>query len=232
MISGLIVLYQYPGRIWPLLESTGLVARLVLLVLLVFSILSWAVVIRKFRSFNAAQRESRDFLRIFRQSKKLSEIRNSSQNLKATPLVEVFLSGYREIENQVVVTENPGKPRVRSLEAVHRSLQIASSAELTAMEQQLTLLATTGAVTPFVGLFGTVWGIIDAFQGLGTAGAATFTSVAPGIAEALITTAAGLFTAIPAVIAYNYFVQRLKEFGTRMDDFALEFLNVVERNFA
>jgi biopolymer transport protein TolQ len=228
----LILVYQYPNRIWPLLENTGPVARAVLLILFAFSVLSWAVIIRKTRSFNAAQRESREFLNVFRRSKKLTEIRNSCQNFKSTPLTEVFLSGYREIENQVVVSENPGKPHVRSLEAVQRSLQIASSGELTRMEQQLTLLATTGAVTPFVGLFGTVWGIIDAFQGLGTAGTATFTSVAPGIAEALITTAAGLFTAIPAVIAYNHFLQRLKEFGNRMDDFSLEFLNIVDRHFA
>lgn len=232
MISGLLIFYQYPSRIWPLVENTGLVARVVLLILLIFSVLSWAIIIQKSRSFNRARRESRDFLNIFRNSKKLTDIRNSSQNLKATPLAEVFLSGYREIENQVVVSENPGKPHVRSLEAVQRSLQIASSTELTRMEQNLTLLATTGAVTPFVGLFGTVWGIIDAFQGLGSAGTATFTSVAPGISEALITTAAGLFAAIPAVIAYNHYVQRLKEFGTRMDDFSLEFLNIVERHFA
>jgi len=232
LTEGLFVFYQYPSRIWPLLENTGLVARAVLLILFAFSVLSWAVIIHKSRQFNAAQRQSREFLNIFRHSKKLSDVRSAAQNFKATPLVEVFLNGYRELENQVVVSENPGKPHIRSVEAVHRSLQIASSAEITRMEQRLTLLATTGAVTPFVGLFGTVWGIIDAFQGLGNAGTATFTSVAPGIAEALVTTAAGLFAAIPAVIAYNYLVQRLKEFATRMDDFGLEFLNLVERNFA
>ena len=232
MIEGLLIFFQYPNRVLPLLENTGLVARVVLLILLVFSVLSWAIIIHKSRRFSAAQRESREFLRIFRQSKKFTEIRAAAQHLKATPLVEVFLGGYHEIENQLVVSENPGKAHVRSLDAIQRSLQIASSAELTRMESQLTLLATAGAVTPFIGLFGTVWGIIDAFQGLGNAGAATFTSVAPGIAEALITTAAGLFTAIPAVIAYNHFVQRLKEFGNRMDDFSLEFLNIVERHFA
>jgi biopolymer transport protein TolQ len=130
-----------------------------------------------------------------------------------------------------VLGENPGKARVRSLGAVQRSLQIASSTELTRMEQWLSWLATTGAVTPFVGLFGTVWGIMDAFHGLGTAGTASLRSVAPGISEALITTAAGLFAAIPAVIAYNQFLQRLKEFGSLMDDFGLEFLNMTERHF-
>jgi biopolymer transport protein TolQ len=168
---------------------------------------------------------------VFRSSKKLSDIRASCQVLKASPLVEVFLAGYREIENQATMSDNPGKPRIRSLEAVQRSLQIASSAELTRMEQWLSWLATTGSVTPFIGLFGTVWGIIDAFRGLGAAGTASLRSVAPGISEALITTAAGLFAAIPAVMAYNQFVQRIKEFGAMMDDFSLEFLNMTERHF-
>ena len=229
MVTALLVLYQ--GEIWQLLENTGLVARIVLLLLLLFSVLSWAIIFHKFRSFKAARRASQEFLKVFRQSKKLSEIRASCQVLKASPLAEVFLGGYREIENQALVSENPGKPRVRSLDAVQRALQIAASTELRRMEQWLSWLATTGAVTPFVGLFGTVWGIIDAFHGLGTAGTASLRSVAPGISEALITTAAGLFAAIPAVVAYNQFVQRLKEFGALMDDFALEFLNMTERYF-
>ncbi len=227
------VLYQsfYRGEVWQLLANTGLVARIVLLILLGFSILSWAIILHKYRGFKAARSESKDFLRIFRQSKKLSEIRAICRTLRASPLPEIFQSGYREIENQAVTSENPGRPRIRSLDAVQRALQIASSSELTRMEQWLTWLATTGAVTPFVGLFGTVWGIIDAFQGMGTAGTASLRSVAPGISEALITTAAGLFTAIPAVIAYNIYLQRIKEFGALMDDFALEFLNMTERHF-
>jgi biopolymer transport protein TolQ len=226
-----ILVCFYVSEIGPLLANTGLVARIVLVILLFFSVLSWAIIFQKRRSFKVARRQSREFLRIFRESKKLSEIRASSQSLKATPLAEVFISGYREIENQAVYSENPGKPRIRSLEAVHRSLQIASSSELTRMERWLTWLATTGGVTPFIGLFGTVWGIIDAFQGLGSGGVASLRSVAPGISEALITTAAGLFAAIPAVVAYNHFVQQVKEFGNLMDDFALEFLNMTERNF-
>jgi len=232
---GLIVLSQialYQSEVWQLLATTGPVARIVLLILLVFSVLSWAITLRKYRTFKVARRESREFLRVFRSSKKLSDIRASCQTLKASPLAEVFLGGYREIENQVVVSENPGKPHVRSIEAIQRSLAIASSSELTRMEQWLPWLATTGAVTPFIGLFGTVWGIIDAFQGLGASGTATLRSVAPGISEALVTTAAGLFAAIPAVMAYNHFIQRVKQFGSLMDDFALEFINIVERHFA
>ena len=237
MAAALLVLYQgftqdfYQGEVWQLLTNTGPVARTVLLLLLVFSILSWAIILRKFRTFRAAQRESVEFLKVFRQSKKLSEIRAFCRTLKESPLPEVFQSGYREIESQATTTENPGKPRIRSLEAVRRALQIGASTELGRLEQWLVWLATTGAVTPFVGLFGTVWGIIDAFHGLATAGSATLHSVAPGIAEALITTAAGLFTAIPAVIAYNIFLQRIKEFGNQMDDFSLEFLNMTERYF-
>src|SRR5207248_647683 len=118
---------------------------------------------------------------------------------------------------------------LRSVTAVQRAMQIASSEEVSRLERNLPWLATTGAVTPFVGLFGTVWGIIDAFHGLGTAGAATLRAVAPGISEALITTAAGLATAIPAVIAYNQYMQQIREFGARMDDFGLELLNNIDR---
>jgi biopolymer transport protein TolQ len=227
----LLAIFQYQGEVWHLVATTGLVARIVLLILLFFSVFSWAIIFKKAKNFKLARRESQEFLKVFRQSKKLSEIRSFCRTLKASPLPEVFAAGYREIENQAVASDNPGKPRIRSLDSVQRALQIASSAELTRMEQWLTWLATTGAVTPFVGLFGTVWGIIDAFHGLGTAGTASLRSVAPGISEALVTTAAGLFAAIPAVVAYNQFVQRLKEFGALMDDFSLEFLNMTERYF-
>jgi len=226
-----VLLFWYQSEVGSLLANTGAVARVVLIILLLFSVLSWAIIFRKFQSFKAARRDSQQFLKVFRQSTKLSEIKAATQTLKASPLAEMFLAGYREIESQVVYPENPGKPHIRSLDTIHRALQIASSAELTQLEQRLSSLATTGAATPFIGLFGTVWGIIDAFQGLGTSGAASIRSVAPGISEALITTAAGLFTAIPAVIAYNHFVQRIKEFGALMDDFASEFLNMTERNF-
>ena len=229
MVGALTVIVQ--GEVWQLLAQTGLVARIVLLILLVFSVFSWAIIFQKHRTFKAARRDSREFLKIFRQSKKLSDIRAACKTLKASPLVEVFLAGYREIESQAVAGENPGKPRIRSLDSVHRALQIAASTELTRMEQRLSWLATTGSVTPFIGLFGTVWGIIDAFRGLGAAGTASLRSVAPGISEALVTTAAGLFAAIPAVVAYNQFVQHIKEFGALMDDFALEFLNMTERHF-
>ncbi|MCL5671214.1 MAG: MotA/TolQ/ExbB proton channel family protein [Acidobacteria bacterium] len=229
MAAALILFFQ--GDISQYLESTGLVARIVLAILLFFSVFSWAIIFQKIRSFKRALVDSHEFLRVFRQSKKLSDIRSSCTLLKDSPLPEVFLSGYREIENQATVSENPGKTVIRSFESVRRSLQIASTAELSRLEQRLSWLATTAATSPFIGLFGTVWGIMDAFHGLGTGGAASLSSVAPGISEALITTAAGLFAAIPALIAYNQFLQRLKEFGSMLDDFALEFLNMTERYF-
>jgi biopolymer transport protein TolQ len=222
---------QHQGEVWQLLANTGLVARITLFILLFFSVLSWAIIFKKYTSFASARVKSRKFLEIFRRSRKLSEIRAASKGLTGCPLAEVFLAGYREIENQVTFSENPGTPRVRSMDAIERAMQIASSAQLAILEQWLSWLATIAAATPFIGLFGTVWGIIDAFQGLGSASSASLRSVAPGISEALVTTAAGLFAAIPALIAYNQFVQRLKEFGAQMDDFRMELLNMTERHF-
>ena len=229
MAAALLVFFQ--GDIWQYLASTGLVARIVLLILLFFSVLSWAIIFHKYRLFKRALRDSAEFLQIFRQSKKLSEIRSSCSMLRGSPLPEIFQAGYREIESQASAGENPAKPVIRSLDSVRRSLQIGSTTELTRLESWMPWLATTAAATPFIGLFGTVWGIMDAFHGLGTAGAASLRSVAPGISEALITTAAGLFAAIPALIAYNQFVHRLKMFGSMLDDFAMEFLNMTERYF-
>jgi len=228
-LNAALLLFQ--NEVGQLLAATDPVAQIVLLILLFFSVVSWAVIFKKYRSFQEARRASLEFLRVFRASKKLSEIKAATESLRASPLVDVFLGGYREIEGQVTYSENPGKPRIRSLSSVQRALQISASAELTSREQWLSFLATTGGITPFIGLFGTVWGIIGAFHGLASATTASLHSVAPGISTALITTAAGLFAAIPAVIGYNYFLQRVKEFGTAMDDFALEFLNMTERNF-
>lgn len=219
------------GEFWQLLANTGIVARIVLVILLLASVFSWAITLRKFRTYRRAQKQNEAFLKVFRQSRKLSEVRGSYRLFQESPLLGVFENGYREIESQVVVTENPGKPRIRSLPGVERALQIGASAELTKLEKWVNWLATIGSTTPFIGLLGTVWGIMGAFASLSTGGAASLRSVAPGISEALIATAAGLFAAIPAVIAYNQFVQRLKDFGTQMDDFSLEFLNMTERNF-
>src|SRR6266481_5159760 len=208
------------GEIFNLIRQTGAVAQVVLVILLVFSIMSWSIILTKFSSIRRARAQSGRFLRAFRKAQRLQDIAAVSDQFKPSPLVAVFDNAYEELRRQ-----SEG-----NITAVQRAAQIASSEELTRLERKLPWLATTGSVAPFVGLFGTVWGIIDAFHGLGTAGAATLRAVAPGVSEALITTAAGLFAAIPAVIAYNQFTQTMREFGARMDDFSLEFLNVVERD--
>ncbi len=208
------------GEIVSLIQQSGLVAKLVLVILMVFSVASWTIIVSKWGLFRRARVQSARFVRAFRKTNRLNEIAAVSEQFKPSPLVPVFEGAVEELRKQ------GGNVRTTLLQ---RALQVSASEELTRLEDRLPWLATTGAITPFIGLFGTVWGIIDAFHGLGTAGAATLRAVAPGISEALITTAAGLFAAIPAVIAYNYFSQEIKQFGARMDDFSLELLNVIER---
>ena len=212
------------GEIANLVLQSGPVAKAVLVILLVFSLFSWAIVLSKWGRFNRARRQSGRFIRSFRKAMRLADVASAAHQYSPSPLIAVFEGGYDEYRRQL---GNPGGG-IRSLNSIQRAMQIATSEELTRLERQLPWLATTGAVTPFIGLFGTVWGIIDAFHGLGTAGAATLRAVAPGISEALITTAAGLAAAIPAVIFYNIFTNHLREFGSRMDDFALEMLNTLE----
>jgi biopolymer transport protein TolQ len=213
------------GEIVNLVLQSGIVAKIVLVILLLFSVISWAIMIGKWQTISRARAQSARFVRAFRKAVRLQDVATVADQFRPSPLVSLFENGFEEYRRQ------GGNPTgvVRNMTAVQRSLQIAASEELTRLERRLPWLATTGAVTPFIGLFGTVWGIIDAFHGLGTAGAATLRAVAPGISEALITTAAGLVAAIPAVIAYNQFTHSLREFGARMDDFALEFLNAIER---
>jgi biopolymer transport protein TolQ len=214
------------SEILHLVAQSGPVAKVVLFILLLFSVTSWAVMFSKVGLLRRARAQSGRFLRAFRKSPRLQDIAAVSEQFKPSPLVAVFDGGYEEYRRQV---GNPSGA-VRSVNSIQRAMQIAASEELTRLERRLPFLATTAAVTPFIGLFGTVWGIIGAFHGLATtAGGTTLRAVAPGMSEALIATAAGLFAAIPAVIAYNHFAGVIREFGARMDDFALEFLNLVER---
>ena len=164
-------------------------------------------------------------MRAFRKAQRLQDIAAVADQFKPSPLVGVFEGGYEEYRRQASTSGT-----LRNLVAIQRGMQIGASEEISRLERNLPWLAITAAVTPFVGLFGTVWGIIDAFHGLGTAGAATLRAVAPGISEALITTAAGLAAAIPAVIAYNLIGASIREFAARSDDFALEILNAVEHS--
>ncbi len=213
------------GEIVDLVNETGLVAKSVLVILLVFSLISWAIILAKWSLLRRARVQSGRFVRAFRKAQRMQDVAAVAEQFRPSPLVGIFEGGFEEYKRQV------GNPTgvVRNPMAIQRAMQIAASEELTRFERSMPWLAITGAVTPFVGLFGTVWGIIDAFHGLGTAGAATLRAVAPGISEALITTAAGLAAAIPAVIAYNLIGGSIREFAARGDDFALEMLNTVDR---
>ncbi len=211
------------GEAAEMLSNTGPVAKLVLLVLLVFSILSWAIILTKWSLLRRARTQSGRFVRAFRKAQRLQDVAAVADQFRPSPLVGVFEGGFEELKRQLASVGV-----LRNMTAIQRGMQIGASEEITRLERNMPWLAITAAASPFVGLFGTVWGIIDAFSGLGTAGAATLRAVAPGISEALITTAAGLAAAIPALIAYNLIGASIREFAARGDDFALEVLNAVE----
>lgn len=220
---------NFIGNIFEILAQTGWVARAVLGILLFFSLISWALIFQKMGLFGRIRRQSDQFLKIFRATKGVA---NPQGVISAgSPFANVYAAGYRELQSQVTGTGNPSPQKVKSIQAVTVSMQLAAAEEVRRVERGMSWLATTAGVTPFIGLFGTVWGIIDAFSGLGTAGAASLRAVAPGIAEALITTAAGLFAAIPALIAYNYFLQDIRDLAQRLDTFALEFSAQIEKTF-
>src|SRR6201996_3395154 len=211
------------SAILEMLQNSGPVAMAVLGLLLIATLSSWAIMLGKWGAFKRARTQSSRFLRAFRKASKLQEIAAVSEQFKPSPLVNVFDEVYETYRRQ---TGGYGPPK--NTTALERAAQTASSEALTVLEERLTWLATIGAISPFIGLFGTIMGIVDAFHGLGTAGAATLRAVAPGVSEALITTAAGLIVAVPAVVAYNQFTARCREFGARMDDFSRELLNSME----
>jgi len=215
----------FVGQLGTLLEQTGWIARVVLAMLLAFSLFSWALIFQKSRMFSRINRQNALFLRIFRSNRILPDPKQMGGG--GSPLETVYSAGYREIESQVRTATPPGK--ITSLNSITVSMQLAAGEEVRKVERYMPWLATTGSVTPFIGLFGTVWGVMDAFTGLGAAGSASLRAVAPGIAEALITTAAGLFTAVPAVIAYNHFLHDIRDLGARMDSFAMEVSALVEK---
>ena len=216
---------MFAGQLSTLLQQTGWVARVVLGMLLFFSLFSWALIFQKSRMFSRMNQQTALFLRIFRSNKILPDPRQMGAG--GSPLESLYSAGFREVDNQVRGGNPQGK--LTSLNAVTVSMQLAAAEEVRKAEKYMPWLATTGSVTPFIGLFGTVWGVMDAFTGLGAAGAASLRAVAPGIAEALITTAAGLFTAVPAVIAYNHFLHNIKDLGSRMDGFTLEVAAMIEK---
>ena len=214
---------QGPGALMEMLGNIGAVSMGVLLLLLIASLYSWTVIFGKMSLFGRATRESRSFIRAFRKATRLQEVVALADNYKSSPLSQVFVDVYETYKRQ---TGGSGPPR--NLAPLERSAQTAASEAVTSLERRMTWLATIAATSPFVGLFGTVMGIVDAFHGLGTAGAATLRAVAPGISEALITTAAGLFVAVPAVVAYNQFAARIRVIASATDDFSRELLNSLE----
>jgi biopolymer transport protein TolQ len=240
------------GDVIRIVTDTTLINQAVLIILVLFSIASWAIILQKIWTFRASERDTARFLDAFRRSSKFSEVQAVCPTVGATPLVGVFQAGYAEMNAQFRVA-NPGagaaasqpanpanpsnppttstRPILKSLDGVDRALIRAATNEVNKLERRMTFLATTASVTPFIGLFGTVVGIMIAFQRIGATGSTNLAVVAPGISEALIATAAGLFAAIPALVFYNHFTHRVKEFSAAMDDFALEFLNIAERNF-
>jgi len=226
-----------------IIAHSSTIAKLVLLILALFSIVSWSIILYKLWTFHRTERQSASFLDVFRRSNKFSEVQAVCRSLGDSPLVGLFQSGYTELTAQLRQNAPaeagpgsnprppPGRPTIRSLPAVDRALMRASVVEVNKLERRIPFLATTASIAPFIGLFGTVWGIMMAFQGISQTGSTNLGTVAQPIADALVATAAGLFAAIPAVYFYNHLTQRVKLFASEMDDFAMEFLNIAERNF-
>lgn len=219
-----------------LLLGTGLVVKLVLFVLISFSVVSWTIIMFKFYQVHRANTESVRFMDLFWKSKNFDTIASQVDRFPNSPLTVLFNEGHAELK-KVAETEDKGDRSTIStdlgtMDNVTRSLRRATNLEITRLEKYLTFLATTGSTSPFIGLFGTVWGIMTAFEGIGKTGSASLAVVAPGIAEALIATAIGLVAAIPAVMAYNHFQHKIRVLLKEMDSFTTEFLNIVQRNLA
>jgi biopolymer transport protein TolQ len=213
------------------ITHSGPIAFFVLLVLLAFSVVSWGIIILKWLAIRQAQAASVGFLEIFWQSKKLDDIFAKSEEMSTSPIAQVFRAGYQELVKVKQREEKDEGGLLDGTDNVERALRRAAGSEMTELQRLIPFLATVGSTSPFIGLFGTVIGIMKAFQKIGITGSANLASVAPGIAEALIATAAGLAAAIPAVIAFNYFHTRIKVLGGEMDNFSHDFMNIVRRHF-
>ncbi|MBF0551050.1 MAG: protein TolQ [Deltaproteobacteria bacterium] len=219
--------------------TAGPVVKLVLFLLLSFSVVSWAIIFMKFQMLRKAQGETQKFLEIFWGSKSLAAAYNESKQFTHSPLAEIFRVGYLELtkikrmwseKEALDASALAAVPMMGGLDNIRRALRSTVTNQITKLERALPFLATTGNATPFIGLFGTVWGIMASFRGIGLRGSANLAVVAPGISEALIATAAGLAAAIPAVIAYNYYSSKVKVIETVMNNFSSDFLNIIERN--
>lgn len=238
--ASLLPVSAQPGNeIISMVMRSGPVARLVLFILVFFSIVSWAIIFLKYRVFRRARQESIRFNEIFNENKNMALVHASSRKLRYSPLARMFVAVYGELKSQqltfsdndmmslTLMDKKEGLPG-DYLNRITRLLNRTSNQEINRLEKMLSFLATTGSATPFIGLFGTVWGVMSAFQGIGLRGSANIATVAPGISEALIATAAGLAAAIPAVIAYNYFVSRIKVLASEMEDFISRFMDYAQ----
>ena len=220
---------------WSSLVNAGWVEKLVLVFLLFFSMMSWAIILFKYRTLRRAYSESEVFLDAFWSSKRLDSIYQRSESLSASPVSQVFRAGYIELAKLKKMEKEEGDGKgdtdLGDLENIERSMRRAAAAELTNLEALVPFLATTGSTSPFIGLFGTVIGIMNSFQDIGRLGNANLATVAPGVGGALVATAFGLFAAIPAVIAYNFFLSKIRVLDIEMQNFSSDFLNIVKRHF-
>ncbi|HNZ09939.1 MAG: Biopolymer transport protein ExbB [Deltaproteobacteria bacterium ADurb.Bin151] len=224
---------NFHGSLLGMIADAGFMVKFVLLILLIFSIISWTIIFLKFRYYRKIRKENEEFDSDYQRSNKLSEVVPAAKKYPHSTTAEVFRVGYAELSKINKVSKDTARPEeisLSSIDNVQRALNRASNTEMTKLESSLGFLATTGSASPFIGLFGTVWGIMETFKAIGARGSATLAVVAPGISEALIATAAGLAAAIPAVIFYNYFLNKSKTMVQEMDNFADEFLNIVERH--
>jgi len=213
-------------NLWDMVGQATPLTFGVLLILLILSIFSWTIIFSKWSAFRRARRADARFIRAFRKANGLEAVMVASEQFRPSPLVALFDFAYDEVTRQV-----KSRGTVNNKVALERTLQLGTSEELAKLERNMSWLATTASVSPFIGLFGTVLGIIRSFQQLGAQGSSSLRAVGPGISEALIATAVGLLAAIPAAIAFNQFGHAIKEMGARMDDFTLEFLNMTERTY-
>lgn len=237
-LSVLAMLAQLPAEgpgIWALFLQSSPFGKFILGLLLLISIASWTILIGKSFQLRRVRAQSRRFLHIFRGSKRFSEVNSAAAQHAASPLVGIFQSGYVEIDAQVKAargsSSDDSRYIIRSMASVERTLRRSAAVELQELTRHLHVLATTAASSPFIGLLGTVVGIMIAFNDIGVSGSTSIVAVAPGIAEALINTAAGLVAAIPALVGYNVLSSRVRVIRDDMEDFVMEFVNLAERNF-
>lgn len=226
--------------VWELIMGAGLMVKFVMLVLMFFSVVSWAIIALKYVQVRTARRDDERFMEVFWGGSSLESIHRETKSMRRSPLARLFQAAYQElskIKRAPKHSSSEGEnvenvaPHLGGIESVERALRRETGSEMNRLERYSSFLATTGSTAPFVGLFGTVWGIMNSFREISTMGKVGMDVVAPGISEALIATAAGLAAAIPAVVAYNYFVSKTRNLGSEMDNFSQDLLNIIQRYF-